>query len=177
MTKAESLNLKLFGILLLAILFSIVYLIFVPHTFAQGVGNANEKLKSCQVKERVIKNRLESLINLVTNQETKFSSIAGRVENHYTTKLVPKGEVLPNYLILLGDITAKRATVDQDLNVAKTDAANFSCAISPKTQLTTFRTDMRTVKSALKAYRTSIKNLIVAVNTLKASATPAASSK
>lgn len=177
MTKAESLNLKLYAFILLAILFSIIYLIFVPHTFAQTVGETNAKLKACQAKEGVIKNRLDSLTRLVENQETKFSSIAARVENHYTTKLVPKGEVLSNYLVLLADIMAKKTAVDQDLATAKTDAANFSCTNSPKVQLNTFRTDMQTVKSALKAYRTSIRNLIVALMTLKSSPTPGGTPK
>lgn len=165
----------------LALLFSIVYLIFVPHTFAQAASpsaKSAQKLKVCQVHERNIKNRLDSLIRLVTNQETKFGSIAAKVENHYTTKLVPKGEVLPNYNNLVADIGAKKNAVDSDLNAAKTDAAGFSCNVSdPKAQLTTFRKDMQTVKKALKDYRKSIRNLIVAVRTLNPSPSPEGVSK
>lgn len=182
MTKAENLSLKLFGFILLAILFSIVYLIFlifVPHTFAQKTNpSANGKLRACQAHEKVIKNRLNSLINLVTTQENTFSSISARVENFYTSKMVPKGEILSNYSTLVADISTKKSMVDSDLDKAKKDAASFSCSLStPKTPLLTFRQDMQTVKSALKNYRTSVRNLMVMLMTLEASPSPKGISK
>lgn len=191
MTNAISLkNTKILGLLLSAIIFSIIYLIFVAHTFAQGSSpsatraakrDAN-KIKVCQVQERNIKNRLDSLIKLVTNQENKFTEIATRVENHYTTKLVPQGKILSNYNALVADIAAKKSAVDSVLNTAKTDVAGFSCTTStdPKTDLQKFRKDMQAVKSALKDYRTSIRNLIVALGTLsspKPSESPEANKK
>lgn len=154
----------------LAVLFSIIYLVFVPHTFAQNSKDAKlarleaQKLKVCQVHERNIKNRLDSLTRLVTNQENKFASIAARVQNRYTTKLVPQGKTLSNYNALLAEIATKKTAVDSALTTAKTDAANFSCtADDPKALLTQFRKDMQAVKRALHDYRKSVRNLIVAV--------------
>lgn len=179
MLKTETFSIKLFGLILLAILFSIVYLIFAPHTFAQRVNpSANGKLRACQAHEKAIKNRLQSLINLVSNQEDKFGSISARVENYYTSKMVPKGEILSNYNTLVADISTKKSVVDSDLANAKKDAASFSCTSSnPKTPLLTFRQDMQTVKSALKDYRTSIRNLIVMLMTIKSSPSPKGVSK
>lgn len=163
----------------LAILFSIIYLILVPHTFAQSASPSAKKearmLKVCQTHERNIKNRLNSLTRLVTNQETKFDAIATRVENHYTTKLVPKGKTLNSYDALVADIVAKKTAVDTALTTAKTDAANFSCtADDPKAPLTQFRKDMQAVKSALKDFRKSVRNLIVAVRSVNEGKTPTA---
>ncbi len=183
MVKTERLNIKLLGLVLFFALISIIYLIFVSHTFAQrdnshkaaaATGRANE----CKAHEQVIKNRLSSLIRLVTNQETQFSSISARVESYYTSKMVPKGETLSNYNALLADISTKKSMVDSDLAKAKEDAASFSCNLSnPKTPLLTFREDMQTAKSALKNYRTSIRNLIVMLMTLEASPSPKGVSK
>lgn len=162
----------------LAFLFTLIYLILVPHTFAQVNGRRlarldAQKLKVCQVHERNIKNRLDSLTRLVTNQEEKFASIAARVENHYTTKLVPAGKTIPNFDSLVSDISTKKTAVDSTLATAKADASGFSCTASdPKSFLTQFRKDMQTVKSALKDYRKSVRNLIVAIRTEKVSPTP-----
>jgi len=106
-------------------------------------------------------------VRLVTNQETKFDGVATRVENRYTQKLLPKGKTLSNYDALVADIVAKKAAVDAALSVAKNDVASFSCTASdPKAQLTQHRKDMQTVKAALKDFRKSVRNLVVAVRTL-----------
>ena len=174
----------------LALLFSLIYLIFLPRTFAQTttVKEARKdlrlaklderKLKVCQTHEKNITKRLESLTNLVTNQEEKFASIAARVENHYLTKSVPAGKTVSNYDALVADIAAKKTAVDNALATAKTNASNFSCTgDDPKGLLTTFRKDMQAVKSALHDYRKSIRNLIVAVRGEKTSPTPSPTPK
>lgn len=122
------------------------------------------KLKVCQTKEKTITNRLNSLTRLVTNQEDKFNAITTRVENFYATRVVAQGKTVSNYDSLVADIAAKKTAVDSSLATAKTNAGNFSCTgDDPKGALTQYREDMQAVKSALKDYRTSIKNLIQAV--------------
>ncbi len=130
----------------------------------QGVGG---KLRACQARESAIKNRLTHLTTLTTNMETKFDAIAARVENFYTNKVVPSGKTVSNYNTLVSDIQAQKTTVQTVLTKAQTDVNSFSCISgNPKTQLTQLREDMQVVKRALKAYRTSIKNLIVAVRSV-----------
>jgi len=125
------------------------------------------KLKVCQARENVIKNRTEQLVNLVTNMEEKFDAISGRVETYYTSKVVPSGKTVANYDSLVADINNKKAAVGTALTTAQNAVTGFSCTSSdPKGQLTQFRQDMQAVKSALKDYRTSIKNLIVAVRSV-----------
>lgn len=159
---------------LLAILFSIllgttpVFAAPADHpNIAASTSAQNGKLQSCQARENAIKQRSSQLVRLVTNMESKFDSIASRVENYYISKVVPSGRTVSNYNNLVSDIQTKKAAVSTNLDKAKSDANAFSCTSgSPKAQMTQFRVDMQTVKSALKDYRTSIKNLIVAVHSV-----------
>lgn len=83
------------------------------------------------------------------------------------SKVVPSGKTIANYDSLVADIQAKKSAVQTALSIAQNDANSFSCTgDDPKGQLTQFRKDMQAVKKALKEYRTSIKNLIVAVRSV-----------
>ena len=125
------------------------------------------KLKACQAKEKAIKKRVEQLTKLVATMQEKFDAIAGRVEKYYTLKVVPNGKTVANYDSLVADIQTKKGGVQSALTTAQNNAGTFTCdGNDPKGQLIQFKDDMRTVKSALKDYRTSIKNLIVAVRSV-----------
>ena len=126
---------------------------------------ADAKLKACQTRENAIKKRIEQLTKLATTMQEKFDAIAQRVEKYYTTKVVPGGKTVANYDNLVADIQTKKTAVQTALAQTQANATNFSCTGSdPKGQMTQFRDDMRGVKKALQDYRTSIKNLIVAVH-------------
>jgi hypothetical protein len=124
-------------------------------------------MKACQVRESTIKIRMTQLTKLVTTMGTTFDKIASRVMSYYTDKVLPSGKSLSNYSALTDDIAAKRVLIQTALDKAKVDASTFTCTPeNPKTQVTQFNTNMRLVKDALKAYRTSINKLIVAIRTL-----------
>lgn len=135
---------------------------------AQAQNRLTEaKLKACQARENSIKTRFELLNQLVTTMEEKFDAIAGRVEEYYTTKVVPSGKTVTNYDTLIADIAAKEVAVGTVLTKAQNDISGFSCNGSdPKAQMTAYRLDMQEVIQRLKDYRTSIKNLIVAVRSV-----------
>ncbi|MBI3385571.1 hypothetical protein HY031_00635 [Candidatus Gottesmanbacteria bacterium] len=126
------------------------------------------KLKACQARENGIRQRSTRLVDLVTNTETKFETIAKRVEDYYTNKQVPSGKIVSNYNNLTSDIQDKKTAVQVALiKVHQYEALNFSCSASdPKAQMSQFRTDMQTVKKTLQDFRISIKNLIVAVHSV-----------
>ncbi len=125
------------------------------------------KLKMCQGKENGIKQRSSHLTQLVTTMEENFDRIEKRVEDYYNSKVVPSGKTVSNYTSLVSDIQTNKAAVSTALTKAQADATAFSCSSDdPKGQLTQFRVDMQAVKEALKDYRTSIKNLIVAVHSV-----------
>lgn len=125
------------------------------------------KLKACQAREKAIKKRSESLGKMAANMQEKFEAIAKRVEEYYTSKVVPSGKTVANYDSLVADIQTKKGAVQTALTAAQSNAGSFSCTSDdPKEQMRQFKADMRAVKSALKDYRTSIKNLIVAVHSV-----------
>lgn len=127
----------------------------------------DNRLKFCQNHETEINTRLTNLGKLVAEMLGKFDAITQRVEDFYNNKVVPSGKSVANYSTLTADITTKRAAVQTALTNAQSDVSGFSCTSdNPKGQITQFRTDMQTVKTALHDYRTSIKDLIVAVKSV-----------
>lgn len=136
-------------------------------TFAQrpsGVPkNTTGMARSCEAKAASVERRMSQLVDLSQNQERVFDAIAERVKTFYNDKVIPQGITVANYNELLSDIDAKKALVDDALAKAQTDADNFSCD-NAKTSFNQFRQNMQAVKTALKNYRTSIRNLIVAVH-------------
>ncbi len=134
---------------------------------ATGSSQVNQaRLRACEAKQEGIKQRSRHLISLVTDMELNFGAIAGRVEEYYTGKVVPSGKSVSNYTILVANIQTEKANVSTALAKAQEDETAFNCNSNPKVQLNQFRVDMQAVKTALKNYRTSIKNLIVAVHSI-----------
>lgn len=124
---------------------------------------ADAKLKSCEARETAIKTRAGSLNRLSTSMLEKFAAIAKRVQDYYTAS----GTTVATYDTLVTTIATKKAAVQAALTAAETDVAGFDCsADDPKAHMTQYQKDMKAVKAALKEYRTSIKNLIVAVRSV-----------
>lgn len=147
-----------------------------PNPSPRKGGLSQSSLRSCMAREDAIKMRMTSLTNLTVNIERVFDSIAMKVENFYTNVVLPSGKSVSDYSTLVNNISAKKDQVSTDLSAAQSLVNSFSCsADDPRTLLTNFRTDMQKVKSDLHAYRTAIKNLIVAVRPLSPSASPEAS--
>src|SRR5258708_31737977 len=130
-------------------------------------ASASGTARACLAREGAIQTRSTHLVDLVTNMERVFDDIVTRVENYYTSTVVPSGKTVANYATLVANIQTKKTAIATTLAKAQADVSNFSCTTSdPKTQMTQFRVDMQAVKRALKEYRTSIKNLIVAIHTV-----------
>lgn len=162
---------------ILPALLALSFVFFASPTFAVGKPTGlpsqaknrltNGNLTSCQARENSITQRMLQLVAMVKNMETKFDATASRVENYYTSTIVPSGKTVAKYDTLVADIQIKKDIVQKNLVTAQTNFANFSCtANNPKGLLTQFRTDMQVVKKSLHDYRTSIKNLIVAVRSV-----------
>jgi len=156
-----------------SVLFVSLFLLLTGSALAVGKAQLNDqsnaqkgKIRACQAKEKSIQTRLSHLINLVTNMEEKFDSIAKRVEDYYISKVVPSGKTVTNYESLVTQINTSKTAVQTALTKTQNDADNFNCTGNPKDQLMQFQEDMQSVKKALKDYRTSIKNLIVAVHSV-----------
>lgn len=128
-----------------------------------GQSPLRANVRACQVKENAVKQRSLHLIRLANNMEIRFDTIANRVETFATAS----GKTIPNYNALVADIAAKKALVSAALVKTSADVTDFNCTGNdPKGQLVQFRLDMQSVMGALKNYRVSIKNLIVAVRSV-----------
>lgn len=147
-----------------------------PSPFPTPRRALNEvRLRACQARENAIQNRMQSLTRLVGTIEKSFDSIAARVEDYYTNRVISSGNTVPNYADLVADIAAKKAVVDTDLPAVQENMNAFGCdKDDPKGVYNEFRSGMQNIKTDLKNYRTSIRNLIVAVAKVAPKETPGA---
>lgn len=123
--------------------------------------------RACLAREAAVKKRMTQLSQLVANQYRVFDRNAARVQDYYTNTVLPSGRTVSNYAALVNDIAAKKVLVDEAVTEAKNSISAFSCASgNPRTLMNDFRINMQSVKTALKNYRTTIRNLIVAVRGL-----------
>ena len=124
------------------------------------------KQKICENRSEKIKNRSERLANRAEKQLKNFTSIAERVDKFYLNRLVPKGVTVSNYDSLKADIEARKQEVKNAIEAAKAAVTGFDCSgDNPKGQLGTYRVEMKDAIAALKDFRISIKNFIVAIRT------------
>lgn len=125
------------------------------------------KVAVCQTRQGNIQQRSSSIVERVSNQEKLFNQIAQRVEQYYNEKLLPSGKIVSNYNSLVSDIATKEAAIAPLLATASAGASNFSCDKDhPADQVLTFNQNMKSVLTALEAFRKSVRNLIVAVRTV-----------
>lgn len=134
-----------------------------------GKGRLEEnRLRVCQVKEKMITTRSNNMVQHANRLIAIFDSIATRIQNYYMSRLVPQGKILPNYEALVLAIQTNRSAVAPLLEAIQTDVTNFSCVgDDPKGQLDQFKEDMHAVIAGLKTYKTSVRNLIVAVASIR----------
>jgi hypothetical protein len=129
---------------------------------------AAAQLKICLKHEKVITNILSRVSDRGQKQFTLFTTIATRTENFYNNK----GKTLSNYDALLADLGAKRDVAQTAVDNLKATSLNFNCgANDPKGVASSFKDALKNEISALKDYKTSVKNLIVGVKSVQATTT------
>lgn len=117
------------------------------------------KLTACQNRETAIKSIITRIDTRAQNQLNLFSTIANRVETYY----VSSGKTVSNYDQLTTAITTAKASAQTDLLAMQTNSS-FSCSSSnPHGIVSAFQADLKTEINDLHSYRTTVKNLIVAV--------------
>ena len=124
------------------------------------------KLRICEKLETNINNRSGNLVDRINKHTARFDIISNKVQDFYTDKMIPKGITVENYDSLVGDMSIKKALVDEEVAKALSTISDFDCSSDhPKQQLSDFREQMQSVIKSLKDYRKSVVNLIVAVRT------------
>jgi hypothetical protein len=122
--------------------------------------------KLSAIKQRICEKRVNVIKNIMAKAATQgakhlevFNKIATRVEEFYVNKKLS----VSNYDALVAEVNAKKAAAQTAIDAVKNNT-NFSCDDSnPIGKIDAFNGQVRAMHSALKDYRTSIKNLIVAV--------------
>lgn len=98
-----------------------------------------------------------------------FNKISDRVEAFY----VKKGRSAQNYDQLVAVLNTKKASAEIAVQTLKSASGTFSCsAENPKATVTSFKQSAKTMRQALKDYKTDLKNLIVAVKSVEKQAAP-----
>lgn len=123
-----------------------------------------KKLKVCETKQRNITRRSQAAAARAANQFRVFGSIAEKVDKFYTDKILARGITVASYSALKQDIADKKILAETAVQNASSSASAIDCnSDNPKGQIQTFKEDMKSVISALKDYRTAVKNFLVAV--------------
>lgn len=129
-------------------------------------GLSKNNLIICERLEAGINSRSGNLVNKVNKHTARFDRISNKVQDFYTEKMVPKGITVENYDALVGDISTKKAVVDEAVAKASSTISDFDCSSDhPKQLLSDFKDQMQSVIKSLKDYRKSVVNLIIAVRT------------
>lgn len=120
------------------------------------------KLKACQNREKSINTRLQNIANRGDRQLKVFDTIATRVEKFADDKNAKPA----NYDDLTNQVSSQKTAAQAAVEKIKAESVSFKCdGTDPKGALQVFKTDLKAEISALKSYRTSVKNLIVGVKT------------
>ena len=127
---------------------------------ANGQTNSSKgKAIACQNRQNAVKTIISRLDTRISNQLSLFTAIAGRVESFYSKS----GNKVTNYNQLLANLSTTSGALRTEYTTLKTNST-FSCSFShPKAVVNSFLGDLHVVISDLQAYKTSVKNLIVAV--------------
>lgn len=119
-----------------------------------------KKLKACEAREKRIDATMEQMTKRGQAHIAVFTKISDRVQAFYTDK----GRTVENYDALVADVQAKKLAAEQAVSGAQSVGEVFSCASdNPKIASAEFRDAHKAQVAALKEYRNSVKNLIVAV--------------
>ncbi|HET9722048.1 MAG TPA: hypothetical protein VFP32_03405 [Candidatus Saccharimonadales bacterium] len=136
----------------------------VNHPGAQSSTKLTDaKLRACQNRQTAVNNIMSRIADRGQKQLNLFTTIAGRVETFYTTKQLSLG----NYNALVSDVNSQKAAATTAVNTIQSDKVSFKCdGTDPHGAAQTFKNDLKSEISALQAYRTSVKNLIVGVKSV-----------
>lgn len=118
------------------------------------------KLEACKKKEASINSAMKKITEQRAKQADVFNKIADRTMAFYDEKNL----TVANYDTLVKSVTDKRAAVDAEIANIKKSTIDFKCdSTDPLKVSDTFKSAREGLMTAMKDYKTSVKDLIVAV--------------
>lgn len=122
------------------------------------------KLKSCENREKAITNIMSRIADRGQKQLDLFTTIAERTQTFYAEK----DKDLANYDELAEDVETKKAAAQEAVDALNSNGVIFDCSTeNPKGAASAFKESLKSQIEALKAYKTSVKNLIVGVKSVQ----------
>jgi hypothetical protein len=119
-----------------------------------------KKLQICEKKQSQIQSRIAKMSSQGAKQLEVFSKIADRVQEFKTTR----NYTVDNYDALLAALDEKRIAAQTAVAEATESGQAFNCgADNPRGIAAQFQERLKQQIRALKEYKTSVKDLIVAV--------------
>lgn len=123
----------------------------------------DKRLEACTKRETSINRHMQRIADRAAKQLEAFNKISERVQGFYTEKSL----TLSNYALLVEDSSAKKAAAEAAIADLKNSSVDFKCdSEDPVGTAEAFKGARQEVVVAMKEYKTSVKNLIVAVKSV-----------
>lgn len=118
------------------------------------------KLRICEVREKKISTLRTAMSNGRNTNLRVLNNLSQRIQNFYQTEELS----VSNYEELVAAVNDKKAAAEAAVAALQTAAPSFSCdGEDPKGDGNIFKTEHQKAITALKEYKTAIKNLFTAV--------------
>jgi hypothetical protein len=131
-------------------------------TKRQNVKNEltqDKKQKACEAHKTEINKRANNYASAAQKHLGVFNDIFTKLQNFYTSK----GLNVSNYDTLVADATAKQTAAATAVQALKDADVSIDCtSTDPASTVATLKVTVANARQALKDYRTSLKNLVVA---------------
>lgn len=118
-----------------------------------------EKAEHCKAREPQISSLLQQTADRSETQIATLDEIVTRVQKFYDEK----GYTLDHYDTLIADVNQRHEEAEAALTALKDGQNSFSCIVDPSGELAAFRGAHQQKNDRLRAYKDSIKRLIVAI--------------
>jgi len=155
-----------------ALVLSVVRPVPPVYAVASDTRLTDKQLKQCLKREVVINRILDRMRDRGNKQLAVITKIAEQTEAFY----VDKGRPVSNYDALVAAVNDKKAAASiavnglSNLSTKTGEGSDFSCISNdPKGFIAAFKTKLKEQNEALKAYRTAVVKLIVAVKSAQSS--------
>lgn len=126
----------------------------------QAAKTSQERHKACTEHKAAITHKLTAYNAAASDKLTHLNSIFTRVKQFKTDT----AQRVTNYDALVATATAKQTTATDAVAALKLVSANFDCSVAdPATNVAAIKAATSDARSALKAYRQAIKDIVVAL--------------
>jgi hypothetical protein len=130
------------------------------NTGGSGEPLEGSKLNYCKDHEQDINNILSRIVDRGRKQLVLYNSVSESTQSFYSHS----AKKISNYNSLLSAVNNKKSTALVSVSSLEASSKLFSCdGSNPKAQLTEFKNELTAEINALTAYRSSVKDLVVAV--------------